>query len=75
MPFTRPPHAVDAPKKDWRKTLLAANSTLRQAISCLDASALQIALVVTPDNVFLGTLTDGDIRRGLLRGLDRKSVV
>lgn len=75
MPFTRPPHAVDAPKKDWRKALLAADSTLRQAISCLDASALQIALVVTPDNVFLGTLTDGDIRRGLLRGLNLDSPI
>ncbi len=75
MPFTRPPHAVDAPKKDWRKALLAASSTLRQAISCLDASALQIALVVTTDNVFLGTLTDGDIRRGLLRGLTLDSPI
>jgi dTDP-glucose pyrophosphorylase len=43
---------------------------LRQAIGNLDESALQIILVVSEQDVLLGTLTDGDIRRGLLRGLD-----
>ncbi len=36
----------------------------------LDESALQIILVVSDQEVLLGTLTDGDIRRGLLRGLE-----
>lgn len=59
----------------WRKALLAVDATLQQAIRSLDESALQIALVVANDNVLLGTLTDGDIRRGLLRGLDMSSCV
>jgi dTDP-glucose pyrophosphorylase len=57
----------------WRKTLLNIDSTLRQAIACLEESACQIILVVSTDNTLLGTLTDGDIRRGLLRGLDLDS--
>jgi dTDP-glucose pyrophosphorylase len=57
----------------WRSALLAGDATLQQAIRCLDASALQIVLVVSPDGALLGTLTDGDIRRGLLRGLDLES--
>jgi dTDP-glucose pyrophosphorylase/CBS domain-containing protein len=53
----------------WPKAILAASSTLQQAIRCLNESSFQIALVVLPDGVLQGTLTDGDIRRGLLRGL------
>lgn len=54
----------------WRKALLPADATLQQAIRNLDESGLQISLIVSVDGTLLGTLTDGDIRRGLLRGLD-----
>ena len=63
------------PTDSWRKALLTDNATLHQAIACLDVSSLQIALVVTEDGRLLGTLTDGDIRRGLLRGLEMDSTV
>jgi dTDP-glucose pyrophosphorylase len=59
----------------WRKVLLTAKATLHQAICCLDESSLQIVIVVAEDGTLLGTLTDGDIRRGLLRGLEMSSVV
>ena len=67
--------AKSVPIERWRKALLPADATLRQAIRNLDESALQIALVVSPDGTLLGTITDGDIRRGLLRGLDMNSPV
>jgi dTDP-glucose pyrophosphorylase len=51
------------------------DATLQQAIHNLDESALQVALVVSPDGILVGTLTDGDIRRGLLRGLDMNSSI
>ncbi|MEO6407816.1 MAG: nucleotidyltransferase family protein [Burkholderiaceae bacterium] len=57
------------PTEAWRKTLLPSNVTLQQAIRCLDETGLQIALVVSNSGALIGTLTDGDIRRGLLRGL------
>ena len=63
------------PSEPWRKTLLAPDATLQQAILSLDTSALQIAMVVGPEDDLIGTLTDGDIRRGLLRGLDMHSPV
>jgi dTDP-glucose pyrophosphorylase len=66
---------VEHNAEPWRKALLAVDATLQQAIVSLDASALQIVMVVDPMNVLLGTLTDGDIRRGLLRGLDMQSPV
>jgi dTDP-glucose pyrophosphorylase len=59
----------------WRKVLLPANSTIGQAIHNLDESKMQIGLVVSEDGILLGTITDGDIRRGLLRGIDLNSTI
>lgn len=61
--------------KDWCKALLPAASNLQQAIACLNESSSQIALVVSADGELNGTLTDGDIRRGLLRGLSLDSSI
>lgn len=63
------------PAMRWRKALLPADATLQKAIRNLDETALQIALVVSPDGILVGTVTDGDIRRGLLRGLDLNSSI
>jgi dTDP-glucose pyrophosphorylase len=49
--------------------LLAPTATVRDAIACIDAGAIEIALVVDSERRLLGTITDGDVRRGLLRGL------
>jgi len=51
------------------KIKLKANSTIKEALSIIDSGAMQIALVLDENNKLLGTVTDGDIRRGLLRGL------
>ena len=53
---------------DWRKVLLPESSTIQDAISSLNESSLQIVLVVNLEGVFQGSITDGDIRRGLLLG-------
>jgi dTDP-glucose pyrophosphorylase len=57
-------------KKDWRKGLLSERATLQQAIQNLDDSGLQISMIVAANGELLGTLTDGDIRRGLMRGME-----
>src|SRR5215471_18001598 len=59
----------------WRKAMLPADASLRQAIRNLDETALQIALIVSANGTLIGTVTDGDIRRGLLRGLNLSSPV
>lgn len=56
-------------EKNWKQALLPLDATIHQAIQCLNDSALQIALVVSTEGVLQGTVTDGDIRRGLLQGL------
>jgi dTDP-glucose pyrophosphorylase len=59
----------------WRKTLLPLESTLEQAIINLNKTSMQIVLVVSPDGKLLGTVTDGDIRRGLLNDFDMSSSI
>lgn len=54
---------------DWKKLALPEQATIRQAIEQIDAGGMQIALVVAPDNRLLGTISDGDVRRGILRGV------
>lgn len=44
-------------------------------MSCIDKNAKGIALVVKPDHCFIGTVTDGDIRRAILAGIDLTSPV
>ncbi|MGQ9826159.1 MAG: CBS domain-containing protein, partial [Desulfotomaculales bacterium] len=46
-----------------------------KAIEIIDAGALQNALVVDGENRMLGTLTDGDVRRGILKGVTLESPV
>ena len=53
----------------WRDALLSEKATLHDAIKNLDDSKLKIILVTSSDSSFVGTITDGDIRRGLLKGL------
>jgi len=48
---------------------LNSASTIREALKIIDSGAMQIAIVVDENDRLIGTLTDGDIRRGLLNNL------
>ena len=54
---------------DLEKHFAPPDVTLYQAIECIEASPSQICLVVDAERHLLGTITDGDIRRGLMRGV------
>ena len=54
---------------EWRKVLLGPDASVEQAIEVLNRVALRIVMVVDDAGRLLGTVTDGDIRRGLLRHL------
>jgi len=55
--------------KDWRKTLISPTTPIMEAIRIIDFSALQIALVVDENRRLLGVITDGDVRRAILKGV------
>lgn len=56
--------------KHWERTLIAPDATLRDALRNIDATGVGMALVIDSDRHLLGTLSDGDIRRALIRGED-----
>ena len=60
---------------DWKKASLSPNASLRDVARNLSKSSLRIALVMDTAGKLLGTVSDGDIRRGLLRGLTLDSNV
>ena len=55
--------------KNYTDILLKPTSTIKEALQIIDSGAMKIALVIDKDEKLLGTLTDGDIRRGLLNNL------
>ena len=59
----------------WRQAILPIHSTIHDAIINLDKVAIKIVLVVNEKGKLEGTISDGDIRRGLLRGLNLSSPI
>lgn len=59
----------------WIKAILPTDSSIRQAVQVLNESSLRIVLVTDDLGVLIGTISDGDIRRGLLKGLELDSSI
>lgn len=53
--------------KDWKTVAVLPNTQLEKSIGVMDKGALGIVLVIDDDGVLLGTVTDGDVRRALLK--------
>ena len=59
----------------WHRTTISLGTTIDQAIKNLDEGGVKIALVVDAAGSLQGTISDGDIRRGLLKGLGLKDKI
>ena len=55
--------------RDWKNALLKPTDTIARVIQCLESEGMQIVLIVDGQGKLLGTITDGDIRRALIRSL------
>jgi dTDP-glucose pyrophosphorylase len=53
--------------KDWKSVAVRPNTSFESAILALDKGGLRIVLVTDEHDRLLGTVTDGDVRRALLR--------
>jgi len=60
---------------NWQKTLVKKDYSLEKVIKKLEQTALQVIIVVGKNRKLIGTITDGDIRRGLLKGLTVKDKI
>lgn len=61
--------------RDFSETLISPVTLIIDAIKAIEVGSRQIALIVDADRRLLGTVTDGDVRRGLLRGIGLDSEV
>ena len=61
--------------KDIKKIQISINTKIKKALKKISKSEFQMLLVVDKKNKLLGTITDGDIRRGFLKGLNINSSI
>ncbi len=57
-------------RKELKGLTISPDLSIRAALEVIERSRRQIALVVDDDGRLLASLTDGDVRRGILRGVD-----
>jgi dTDP-glucose pyrophosphorylase len=62
------PHSM--PERFWQKAILGKRDSILTAIRIIDSAMTQLALVVDENRKLVATVTDGDIRRALLQGID-----
>jgi dTDP-glucose pyrophosphorylase len=58
--------------KSWQKAIVGTEATVSEAIAAIESGSIQIALVLEAGRL-VGIVTDGDIRRGLLKGVSLDS--
>jgi len=61
--------------KDLSQVFIRPEHTIRQAIACIDRTPAKIALVLDGKRKLLDTITDGDVRRAILRNIDLDETV
>jgi dTDP-glucose pyrophosphorylase len=54
----------------WREATSPNSAKIKDVINLLDKVALKLVLITDKSNSLIGTISDGDVRRGLLRGLE-----
>jgi len=61
--------------QNWREFVVTAELNIFQTIQVIDKAASKFAVVVDSTGQLLGTVTDGDVRRGILRGIPLEAPV
>ncbi|MDP2143569.1 MAG: nucleotidyltransferase family protein [Gallionella sp.] len=61
--------------RQYRHILLSPTSTIRRALEVIDSGAMKIGLVVDATQKLMGTISDGDIRRAILKGVGLDAVI
>jgi len=59
----------------WQALQIKAESTLHEAVMIIDRGAIGAVIVVDEQDHLLGIVTDGDVRRGLLKNFDMQTTI
>ncbi len=54
--------------RSWKENILAPERSILDALKQIDATGIQLVLIAGPSGRLEGVLTDGDIRRAILKG-------
>lgn len=54
--------------KNWETTIVELEGTILDAVQAIDRSGGQVAVVTDKENTLAGVVTDGDVRRAILKG-------
>lgn len=65
----------DTHAKQWRQAVISVQTPISEALKVIDDVSLQICLVVDEEDRLVGAVTDGDVRRGLLRSIPLSAAV
>jgi dTDP-glucose pyrophosphorylase len=74
-PVTYMGYQMTAAEKTWGRAILMPEATIQEAIRNLDQVGIKIAMIANTAGELEGTISDGDIRRALLKGLDLNSKI
>lgn len=61
--------------KSWTEVIIKPESSIFDAIAIINRGALQIGLVVDTEGRLMGTVSDGDVRRAILKGVSMQDSV
>lgn len=59
----------------WRNALAFPDCSIREVVRIIDRESMRAAFIVDNEDSLLGVVTDGDVRRALLRNVDLESPV
>lgn len=54
---------------DWQKIIVLYSYSIREAMTLINSEGTPFVVIVDEKGTLLGTITDGDIRRGILKGV------
>lgn len=61
--------------KNWKKAIIPMTASARDAVECINQSGLKTAIIVDDQQKLIGIVTDGDVRRAILKGIELSSNV
>lgn len=61
--------------KYWKDIVVKPTATIREAMRTIDDGSMKIAFVLNADGNLIGSVTDGDIRRGLIESAQMDDLV
>ena len=62
--------AGDGTMKDWKKLVVDRDSSILNTVEVIDKCSAQVAVALENDGRLAGIITDGDVRRAILKGVE-----